>query len=140
MASEKSGSRGVKSAITQLGSGSQETGIWRSVLLSRLRALVKEADSSVVEEIKWKKPSKPGGVLTWSHHGLICTGEAYTSAVKMTFAWGASLDDPSGLFNASLEGRKTRAIDFHEGEKVNEKALKALIREAVAFNKSSGRC
>ena len=102
-------------------------------MLSRLRALVKEADPEVVEEWKWR------GVPTWYHDGIICTGETYKSVVKMTFAKGASLKDPSGLFNSSLEGNTRRAIDFHEGEKINEKALKALVRAAVTLNKSKAR-
>ena len=100
-------------------------------MLSRLRGLVKEADPEVVEEWKWR------GVPVWEHAGIICTGETYKSAVKMTFAKGASLDDPSGLFNSSLEGNTRRAIDFHEGEKIDEEALKALIRAAVLLNTSS---
>ena len=107
-------------------------GDWRGEMLARLRALIKAADPEVVEEWKWATP-------VWSHDGLICTGETYKKAVKMTFAKGASLSDPSGLFNSSLEGNVRRAIDFHEGDKPNEKALKALIRAAVALNKSSGR-
>ena len=105
---------------------------WRGAMLARLRALVKAADPEVTEEWKW-------GVPVWSHDGLICTGETYKKVVKMTFAKGASLKDPSGLFNSSLEGNVRRAIDFHEGEKLDEKALKALIRAAVALNKSSAR-
>ena len=111
---------------------------WRSEMLSRLRALIKQADPEVVEEMKWKKPSQPGGVPVWSHDGMICTGETYKNAVKMTFAKGASLEDPSGLFNSSLEGNTRRAIDFHEGEEIDEEALKALIREAVTLNTSRG--
>jgi hypothetical protein len=111
----------------------KELGDWRGALLSRLRALVKDADPDVVEEWKWR------GVPVWSDHGLICTGETYKAVVKMTFAKGAALKDPSGLFNSSLEGNVRRAIDFHEGDKLNEKALKALIRAAVALNKSSAR-
>ena len=101
---------------------------WRGETLSRLRALVKQADPEVVEEWKWR------GTPVWSHDGIICTGETYKSVVKMTFAKGASLEDPSGLFNSSLEGNVRRAIDFHEGEKIDEKALKALIGSAVALN------
>ena len=108
----------------------EELGDWRGEMLGRLRALVKEADPDVVEEWKWR------GVPTWSHDGIICTGETYKSVVKMTFAKGASLEDPSGLFNSSLEGNTRRAIDFHEGEKIDEKALKALVRAAVALNES----
>jgi hypothetical protein len=109
---------------------------WRTEMLSHLRALISQADPEVVEEAKWKKPSNPFGVPVWSHNGIICTGETYKGAVKLTFAKGAFLDDPAGLFNSSLEGNLRRAIDFHEGDKVNEKALKALIRAAVALNKS----
>ena len=103
---------------------------WRGELLARLRALVKEADPDVVEEWKWR------GVPVWEHAGIICTGETYKNVVKMTFAKGASLDDPSGLFNSSLEGNVRRAIDFREGERVDEQALKALVRAAVALNES----
>jgi hypothetical protein len=111
----------------------EELGDWRGELLSRLRALVKEADPQIVEEWKWR------GVPTWYHDGIVCTGETYKSAVKMTFAKGAALDDPSGLFNSSLEGNTRRAIDFHEGEQVDERALKALVRAAVALNGSRAR-
>jgi hypothetical protein len=107
---------------------------WRGELLSRLRALIMEADPEMTEERKWVKPSNPAGVPTWSHNGLVCTGETYKNVVKMTFAKGASLEDPSGLFNSSLEGNTRRAIDFREGDKLNEEALKALIRAAVALN------
>ena len=108
----------------------EELGDWRGTMLGRLRALIKAADPDVVEEWKWR------GVPTWEHDGIICTGETYKAAVKLTFARGASLKDPSGLFNASLEGNMRRAIDIHEGETINEKALKALIREAVELNVS----
>lgn len=107
-------------------------GDWRGEMLSRLRALIKAADPEVAEEWKWAVP-------VWSHHGIVCTGETYKKVVKMTFAKGASLADPAGLFNSSLDGNVRRAIDFHEGEKVDEKALKALVRAAVAFNKASAR-
>ena len=107
-------------------------------MLARLRALIVQADPDVVEERKWKKPSNPWGVPVWSHDGMICTGETHKSVVKMTFAKGAFLDDPAGLFNSSLEGNLRRAIDFHEGDKVNEKALKALIRAAVKLNSWRG--
>jgi hypothetical protein len=103
---------------------------WRGERLARLRALIKQADPEVIEEWKWR------GVPVWSHAGMICTGETYKNAVKMTFAKGASLEDPSGLFNSSLEGNTRRAIDFHESDKIDEKALKALIRAAVALNTS----
>jgi hypothetical protein len=108
----------------------EELGDWRGETLARIRALIKQADPEVVEEWKWR------GVPVWYHDGIICTGETYKDKVKMTFAKGASLDDPSGLFNSSLEGNTRRAIDFHEGDKIDEKALKALIRAAVALNKS----
>ncbi|MCI4566675.1 DUF1801 domain-containing protein [Lysobacter sp. CFH 32150] len=104
---------------------------WRGETLARIRALIKQADPEVVEEWKWR------GVPTWYHDGMICTGETYKNAVKMTFAKGASLNDPAGLFNSSLEGNTRRAIDFHEGDKIDEKALKALIRAAVALNTST---
>ena len=111
---------------------------WRGEMLGRVRSLIKQADSEVVEELKWRKPSNAmSGVPVWSHGGIICTGETYKSAVKMTFAKGASLEDPSGLFNSSLEGNTRRAIDFHEGDEIDEEALKALIRAAVALNTSS---
>jgi hypothetical protein len=121
----------VESASQLIDARIQELGDWRGEMLSRLRALIKQADPKVVEEWKWR------GTPVWSHDGLICTGETYKNVVKMTFAKGASLDDPSGLFNSSLEGRVRRAIDFREGDKVNEKALKTLIRAAVALNTSS---
>jgi hypothetical protein len=108
----------------------KELGDWRGVTLARIRALIKQADSDVVEEWKWR------GVPVWSHVGIICTGETYKSVVKMTFAKGAALADPSGLFNSSLEGNTRRAIDFHEGDKIDEKALKALVRAAVVLNAS----
>ena len=111
----------------------EELGDWRGEMLSRLRALIKEADPEVVEEWKWR------GVPTWYHDGIITTGETYKAVVKMTFAKGAALKDPAGLFNSSLEGNVRRAIDFHEGEKINEKALKTLIREAVTLNKSKAK-
>ncbi len=114
-----------------------QPGDWRGEMLARIRALIHEADPEIVEEFKWKKPSNPAGVPVWSHDGIICTGETYKNAVKMTFAKGAALADPSGLFNSSLEGNTRRAIDFHEGDKINEKALKALIRAAVALNTSA---
>ena len=108
----------------------EELGDWRGKMLGRLRALVKEADPEVVEEWKWR------GVPVWYHDGIVCTGETYKAIVKMTFAKGAALDDPSGLFNSSLDGNTRRAIDFHEGEKIDEKALKALVRAAVALNEA----
>ncbi|MEJ0077552.1 MAG: DUF1801 domain-containing protein [Alphaproteobacteria bacterium] len=108
---------------------------WRGETLARVRQLIKEADPDAVEEVKWRKPSNGMlGVPVWEHDGIVCTGETYKAAVKLTFANGAALDDPSGLFNSSLEGNVRRAIDIHEGETINEKALKALIRAAVALN------
>ena len=109
----------------------EELSDWRGETLARVRALIKQVDPGVVEEWKWR------GVPVWSHAGMICTGETYTNVVKLTFAKGASLPDPSGLFNASLEGSTRRAIDFHEGDEIDERALKALIRAAVALNTSS---
>jgi hypothetical protein len=110
-------------------------GDWRGEMLSRLRALIKAADPDIVEEVKWRKPSNGmRGVPVWSRGGIICTGETYKNAVKMTFARGASLEDPSGLFNSSLDGNTRRAIDFHKGDTIDERALKALIRAAVALN------
>ena len=116
------------------------SGDWREVALARMRALILDAAPGMIEERKWRKPSNGmAGVPVWSHNGIVCTGETYKNAVKMTFANGASLKDPSGLFNSSLEGNARRAIDFHEGDKLDEKALKALIRAAVALNKSVAR-
>ena len=109
---------------------------WRGETLARLRAIVKQADPEVVEEWKWAKATSPG-VPVWSHDGIICTGETYKSVVKMTFAKGASLEDPSGLFNSSLEGNVRRAIDFREGDEIDEQALEALVRSAVALNTAS---
>ena len=111
---------------------------WRGETLSRMRTLIREADPDVVEEWKWAKATSPG-VPVWSHGGIICTGETYKSVVKMTFAKGASLKDPAKLFNSSLEGNTRRAIDFHEGEKINAKALKTLLRAAVALNTSKAK-
>jgi hypothetical protein len=127
---EKSGSQKTKSPSQLIDARIKELGDWRGTMLSRLRALVKEADPEVVEEWKWR------GVPTWYHDGIICTGETYKTVVKMTFAKGAALKDPSGLFNSSLDGNTRRAIDFHEGEKIDEKALKTLVRAAVALNES----
>lgn len=112
---------------------------WRGEMLAKVRAIIREADPEIVEEMKWRKPTNPHGVPVWEHGGIICTGETYKDKVKLTFAKGASLPDPAGLFNASLDGNARRAIDIHEGEKIDAKALKALIRAAVASNKSKGR-
>jgi hypothetical protein len=116
----------------------EELDDWRGKLLAHLRALIKQADPEVVEEWKWVKPSSPG-VPVWSHDGGICTGETYKSVVKLTFYKGAALKDPSGLFNSSLAGNTRRAIDFHEGDKVDEQAFKTLIRAAAALNKPAAR-
>ena len=133
MKKRKSGSNEVKGADTPsqlIDARIRELSDWRGEMLALLRILIKQADPEVVEEWKWR------GVPVWSHAGIICTGETYKNVVKMTFAKGASLADPSGLFNSSLEGNTRRAIDFHEGDKIDEKALKALIRAAVALNMS----
>ena len=129
---EKSASQG-KSPSQLIDERIKELADWRGEMLSRLRALVKEADPEVVEEWKWR------GVPVWSHDGQICTGETYKNVVKMTFAKGAALEDPSGLFNSSLDGNTRRAIDFHEGEEIDEDALKTLVRAAVALNASKAR-
>ena len=128
---KKSAPQKPESASELIDARIRELGDWRGETLSRLRTLIKEADPEVVEEWKWR------GTPVWSHDGIICTGETYKSVVKMTFAKGASLKDPSGLFNSSLAGNARRAIDFHEGDKIDEKALKALVRSAVALNTSS---
>jgi hypothetical protein len=129
----KSRSQEGKSASQLIDARIKELGDWRGKMLGRLRALIKQADPDVVEEWKWR------GVPVWSHDGLICTGETYKSVVKMTFAKGASLKDPSSLFNSSLEGNTRRAIDVHEGDKINEEALKILVRAAVTLNKSKSK-
>jgi hypothetical protein len=121
------GSQDIDAKIASLGD-------WRAQLVTRLRNLIREADPEVVEEVKWRKASNPLGVPTWSHAGIICTGESYKDKVKLTFARGASLEDPKGLFNSSLTGGTRRAIDFVEGAEVDEPAFKVLIREAVALN------
>jgi hypothetical protein len=132
MTTKKSSPKSTESASALIDARISELGDWRGEMLARIRALIKEADPEVVEEWKWSNP-------VWSRHGLICTGESYKKAVKMTFAKGASLPDPSRLFNSSLDGNVRRAIDFHEGDKVDAKALKALIRAAVELNRSSAR-
>jgi hypothetical protein len=129
----KTGSPKSKSPSRLIDARIKELGDWRGEMLGRLRALIKEADPDAVEEWKWR------GVPVWSHDGIICTGETYKAVVKMTFAKGAALADPQHLFNASLEGNTRRAIDVHEGDKINEPALKALIRAAVTLNKSKAR-
>ena len=114
-------------------------GDWRGDRLARLRELIREADPAVVEEVKWRKPSNPAGVPTWSHGGILCTGETYKGKVKLTFAKGAALDDPAGLFNGSLGGNVMRAIDVYEGDVVDEAAFKALVRAAVRLNESRAK-
>jgi hypothetical protein len=114
----------------------EELGDWRGETLSRMRGLIKEADPDVVEEVKWRKPSNPSGVPVWTHDGNICTGETYKKKVKLTFAKGASLEDPAGLFNASLDANVSRAVDIYEGDEIDEKALIALVRAAVSLNQS----
>ena len=116
-----------------------ELGGWRGAMLGRLRALIKEADPQVVEEIKWRKPSSPSGVPVWSHDGMICTGETYKDKVKLTFARGAALEDPSKMFNSSLDGGTRRAIDIREGDRVDDEAFKGLVREAVTLNQAKQR-
>lgn len=127
---EKEGSRSGGSPSQLIDGRIAELGDWRGAMLARLRGLIQEADPEVVEEWKWR------GVPVWSHQGIICTGETYRAVVKVTFAKGAALEDPSGLFNSSLEGNTRRAIDFHEGDKINGRALKALMRAAVSLNES----
>ena len=131
---KKRQSKVAVSPSEQIDARIETQGDWKGAMLSRLRTLIMEADPEMTEERKWVKPSNPAGVPTFSHNGLVCTGGTYKNAVKMTFAKGASLEDPSGLFNSSLEGNTRRAIDFREGSEVDEEALKALIRAAVALN------
>ncbi|KWK14917.1 DUF1801 domain-containing protein [Burkholderia stagnalis] len=133
MAKDESQEVGGASAARLIDARIEELGDWRGEMLGRLRALVKDADPDVVEEWKWR------GVPVWSHDGILCTGETYKSVVKMTFAKGAALKDPAGLFNSSLEGNTRRAIDFREGEKIDETALKALVKAAAALNQSKGK-
>jgi hypothetical protein len=140
MKKSKSGSKegkGRDSSSQQIDARTKEVSDWRGETLARIRMLIKQADPEVVEEVKWRKPSNSMlGVPVWSRAGMICTGETYNSVVKMTFAKGAALPDPAGLFNASLEGNTRRAIDFREGDKIDAKALQALVRAAVALNMS----
>jgi len=130
---KKNASQTIRSPSQLIDARIEELGDWRGKTLSRLRALIKEADREVVEEWKWR------GVPVWYHDGMICTGETYKNGVKMTFAKGAALEDPASLFNSSLDGNVRRAIDFHEGEKINEEALKALVRAAVILNKATAK-
>jgi hypothetical protein len=134
---KKGSSPDVESPSQLIDAKIRELSDWRGKTLSRLRALIKQADPEVVEQVKWRKPSNPAGVPVWYHDGIICTGEIYKDHVRLTFANGASLKDPKGLFkNASLEGKVLRAIVIHEGGEIDEEAFKTLIREAVTFNKS----
>ncbi|MDA8265097.1 MAG: DUF1801 domain-containing protein [Actinomycetota bacterium] len=128
---------GPPSHLTDARTGELDS--WRDGAISLIRRLIMQADPEAVEELKWRKPSNPAGVPVWSHHGMICTGETYKDHVKVTFARGASLEDPHHLFNSSLEGSLRRAIDIHEGEEVDEEAFKALVRAAVALNRASVR-
>jgi hypothetical protein len=132
---KQSGAAQGQSASESISKRIAELGDWRGKMLTRMRTLIKEADRDVVEEWKWVKPTSPGTAV-WSHDGMICTGEPYKNVVKLTFARGASLKDPAGLFNSSLDGHLRRAIDIHEGEDVDQSAFKALVRQAVAFNRS----
>jgi hypothetical protein len=138
MAKTKNGSKDENTGAgsAQIDARIRESSDWRGETLARVRALIREADPEIIEEVKWRKPSNPAGVPVWEHGGIICTGETYKAAVKLTFPNGAALADPSHLFNSSLDGNVRRAIDIHEGDKINEKALKALIRAAVALNTS----
>ena len=131
-----SGEDGPESPTEQIDAMIQELPDWKAEVLSRMRGLVEEADPDVVEEVKWKKPSNPAGVPVWEHDGIVCTGEAFKDKVKITFAKGASLEDPAGLFNGSLGGNTMRAIDIYEGDEIDAADFKALVREAVALNES----
>jgi hypothetical protein len=136
----KTGSNERKGADTPsrlIDANIEKLGDWRGETLARMRRLIREADPEIVEEVKWRKPSNPLGVPVWEHAGIVCTGETYKDKVKLTFARGAALDDPSALFNSSLEGNLRRAVDIREGETIDEEALKALIRAAVALNVSA---
>ena len=126
---EASASRLIDAKIAELGG-------WRGETLAKVRAIIRQADPDVVEQVKWRKPTNPSGVAAWEHDGIICTGETYTDKVKLTFDKGAALDDPAGLFNSSLDGNRRRAIDIFEGEEIDGEALKALIRAAVELNAS----
>jgi hypothetical protein len=128
--------KGGASPARPAGARSRKPGDWRGETLARVRKIIREAEPDVTETVKWRKPSNPAGVPVWEHAGIICTGETYRDKVKLTFPRGAALKDPSGLFNASLDGNARRAIDIHEGETINATALKALVRAAVALNTS----
>ena len=125
-----------RTASEQIDSKIASLGDWRGATLARVRRVIRESDPDIVEEVKWRKPSNPAGVPVWEHNGILCTGETYKDKVKLTFARGASLDDPAGLFNSSLDAGTRRAIDIREGELIDESALKALVREAVTLNAS----
>jgi hypothetical protein len=137
--SKKAGAPGRGSASRLIDAKIKALGDWRGETLTRLRALIKEVDPEVVEEVKWRKPSNPAGVPVWYHEGIICTGETYKTNVRTTFAKGALLKDPKGLFNASLEGNALRAIVIREGEEIDESAFAALVRAAIALNVSRSR-
>jgi hypothetical protein len=130
------GGSAAESATRLIDAKLKALGGWRGETLARLRALIREADPAIVEAVKWRKPSNPSGVPVWEHDGIVCTGETYKDKVKLTFARGAALKDPAGLFNASLDAGTRRAIDLHEGDSIDEKAFKALVRAAVALNAS----
>jgi hypothetical protein len=132
----KSGSEAATSPSKLIDAKIEGLGDWRGETLARARAVIKDADPDVVEEVKWRKPSNPNGVPVWECNGIVCTGETYTDRVKLTFASGAALEDPSGLFNASLDGNVRRAIDIREGDRIDDEALKALVRAAVDFNRT----
>jgi len=134
-----SGSQREKGSSRLIDERIRELDDWRGTMLSKIRNLIKQADPEVVEELKWRKPTNPAGVPVWSHYGLICTGETYKDHLKLTFPNGASLKDPSHLFNSSLESNARRAIDIHEGYTIDEEAFKALVREAVSQNRASIR-
>jgi len=136
---KKSGSTEGQSASELIDKRIAEPGDWRGETLSRMRTLIQEADSKVVEEVKWRKPSNPAGVPVWSHDGMICTGETYKNHVKLTFAKGGALPDPAKLFSSTTEGNARRAIDIHKGEEVDASAFKALVHAAVALNTSGGK-
>ncbi|HEX7047750.1 MAG TPA: DUF1801 domain-containing protein [Gammaproteobacteria bacterium] len=125
----------IESASKLIDRKIKDLGDWRGKTLQKVRKLIRQADPKVVEEMKWRKPTNPLGVPTWSHDGIICTGETYRDKIKLTFAKGAALEDPSGLFNSSLDGKVRRAIDIREGDTINEDALKDLVREAAALNR-----
>ncbi|MFZ1990593.1 MAG: DUF1801 domain-containing protein [Alphaproteobacteria bacterium] len=131
-ASEESPSQLIDAKVAALGG-------WRGETFARVRKLIKEADPGIIEEVKWRKPSNPLGVPVWERDGIVCTGETYKEKVKLTFAAGAKIEDPKGLFNSSLDGNLRRAIDFHDGDKINEKPFKALIKAAVDFNQMKSK-